>query len=65
MKTYQQFSEDIEQRRQQLRQRSIEQMQRFKEKSRSSVNAQRQKFEDDQNRKKLKDEIKRELQNER
>jgi len=65
MKTYQQFSEDIEQRRQQLRQRSIEQMQRFKEKSRSSVNAQRQKFEDDQDRKKLKDEIKRELQNER
>jgi hypothetical protein len=64
MKTYQQFSEDIEARRKQLRQRSREQMQKFKEKSRASADAQRQKAEDAGERKRLKDEIKRELRDE-
>ena len=42
MKTYHQFSEDIEQRRIELRQRSLDQQKRFKKKSRSSTDAQRQ-----------------------
>jgi len=65
VKTYHQFSEDIEQRRIELRQRSRDQMQRFKEKSRSSVDAQRQRTSDADNRKRLKDEIKRELKDDR
>ena len=65
MKTYHQFSEDIEQRRIELRQRSINQMQRFKEKSKTSVDAQRQRTSDADNRKRLKDEIKRELRDDR
>ena len=65
MKTYHQFSEDIEQRRIELRQRSRDQMQRFKEKSRTSVDAQRQRTSDADNRKRLKDEIKRELRDDR
>ena len=65
MKTYHQFSEDIEQRRIELRQRSRDQMQRFKEKSKSSVDAQRQRISDADNRKRMKDEIKRELRDER
>ena len=65
MKTYHQFSEDIEQRRIELRQRSIDQMQRFKEKSKTSVDAQRQRTSDADNRKRLKDEIKRELRDDR
>ena len=65
MKTYHQFSEDIEQRRIELRQRSRDQMQRFKEKSKASVDAQRQRTSDADDRKKLKGEIKRELRDER
>ena len=65
MKTYHQFSEDIEQRRIELLQRSRDQMQRFKEKSKTSVDAQRQRTSDADNRKRLKDEIKRELRDER
>ena len=65
MKTYHQFSEDIEQRRVELRQRSRDQMQRFKEKSKSSVDAQRQRIYDADDRKKLKGEIKRELRDDR
>jgi hypothetical protein len=65
MKTYHQFSEDIEQRRIELRQRSRDQMQRFKEKSRASVDALKQKTSDADNRTRLKDEIKRELEDER
>jgi len=65
VKTYHQFSEDIEQRRIELRQRSRDQMQRFKEKSRSSVDSQRQRTFDADNRKRLKDEIKRELKDDR
>ncbi len=65
MKTYHQFSEDIEQRRIELRQRSRDQMQRFKEKSKASVDAQRQRTSDADDRKKLKGEIKRELRDDR
>ena len=65
MKTYHQFSEDIEQRRIELRQRSRDQMQRFKDKSKASVDAQRQITSDADNRKRLKDEIKRELKDDR
>ena len=65
MKTYHQFSEDIEQRRIELQQMSRDQMQRFKEKSKTSVDAQRQRTSDADNRKRLKDEIKRELKDER
>jgi len=64
MKTFQQFNEDIEQRRQELRQRSKDQMQKFKEKSKASVDAQRQRAADIADRKRLKDEIKRELRDE-
>ena len=45
MKTYQQFSEDIEQRRQELRQRQRDQMQKFKEKSRTYAASQQEKRE--------------------
>ncbi len=65
MKTYHQFSEDIEQRRIELRQRSRDQMQRFKEKSKTSVDTQRRRTFDVDNRKRLKDEIKRELKDDR
>jgi len=65
MKTYHQFSEDIEQRRIQLRQRSRDQMRRFIEKSRASVDAQKQRTSEIEDRKKLKNEIKRELRNEK
>ena len=65
MKTYHQFSEDIEQRRIELRQRSRDQMQKFKEKSKSSADSQRRKKADADYLKKLKDEIKRELRDER
>ena len=65
MKTYHQFSEDIEQRRIELRQRSLDQQKRFKEKSRSSADAQRQRTSEIENRKKWKNEIKNELRNEK
>jgi len=64
MKTFQQFNEDIEQRRQELRQRSKDQMQKFKEKSKASADAQRQRAAEIADRKRLKDEIKRELRDE-
>jgi len=64
MKTFQQFNEDIEQRRQELRQRSKDQMQKFKEKSRVSADTQRQRAAEIADRKRLKDEIKRELKDE-
>ena len=65
MKTYHQFSEDIEQRRIELRQSSRDQMQRFKEKSKASVDAQKQRTSDADDRKRLKDEIKRELRDDK
>jgi len=64
MKTFQQFNEDIEQRRQELRQRSKNQMQKFKEKSKASADTQRQRAAEIVDRKRLKDEIKRELRDE-
>jgi len=64
MKTFQQFNEDIEQRRQEARQRSKDQMQKFKEKSKASADAQRQRAAETTDRKRLKDEIKRELRDE-
>jgi len=65
MKTYHQFFEDIEKRRIELRQRSRDQMQRFKEKSKASVDAQKQRTSEIEDRKRIKDEIKRELRNEK
>ena len=63
-KSVNKIEEDIEQRRQELRQRSREQMQKFKEKSRTYVDAQRQKAAEADERRRMKDEIKRELKNE-
>ena len=60
MKTFQQFNEDIEQRRKELRQRSREQMQRFK----ASAEIQRQRAAEIEDRRRLKDEIKSELRGE-
>jgi hypothetical protein len=65
MKTYRQFFEDIKKRRQELLQRSKEQMQRFKEKSKAAADAQQEKIESERGREALKNEIKRELKNER
>jgi hypothetical protein len=64
-KSVNKIEEDIEQRRQELRQRSREQMQKFKEKSRTYADAQRQRAAEDEDRKRLKDEIKRELGDEK
>ena len=64
-KSVNKIEEDIEQRRQELRQRSRDQMQKFKEKSRTYADAQRQRAADDEDRRRLKDEIKRELKNEK
>ena len=64
-KSVNKIEEDIEQRRQELRQRSREQMQKFKEKSRTYADAQRQRAAEDEDRKRLKDEIKRELRDEK
>ena len=64
-KSVNKIEEDIEQRRQELRQRSREQMQKFREKSRASVDAQRQRAAEADERRRLKDEIKRELRDEK
>ena len=64
-KSVNKIEEDIEQRRQELRQRSREQMQKFKEKSRASVDARRQRAAEADERRRLKDEIKRELRDEK
>ena len=58
MKSYQNFSEDIEQRRQIMKQRSREQLQKFKSRT---VGAQQEKQADTADREKLKKEIKKEL----
>ena len=63
-KSVNKIEEDIEQRRQELRQRSRDQMQKFKEKSRAAVDAQRQREAEADERRRMKDEIKRELKNE-
>jgi hypothetical protein len=62
MKTYNQLVEDLEQRRQQLRQRQLDQMQLNKKKVASYQSAQKQKQAASQEREQLKKEIKRELQ---
>jgi hypothetical protein len=64
MKTYTQLSEDIAKRRQQLRQRQLDQMQANKQKVASYQSAQRERQSAAQEREQLKKEIKRELQSE-
>ena len=59
MKSYRNFSEDIEQRRQAMKQRSSEQLQKFKAKT-AGAQQERQSAADD--RENMKKEIKRELQ---
>ena len=59
MKSYQNFSEDIEQRRQAMKQRSREQLQKFKSKT---AGAQQERQADAAARENMKKEIKRELQ---
>lgn len=61
MKTFQNFSEDIESRRQELRQRQIDQMKNFKQRSQSYAAAQRERLEREQEKERLKKEIKQEL----
>lgn len=62
MKTFQNFSEDIESRRQELRQRQIDQMKNFKERSQSYAAAQRERLRREQEKERLKKEIKQELE---
>lgn len=62
MKTFQNFSEDIQSRRQELRQRQIDQMNNFREKSKSYAAAQREKMKKEQEKEELKKEIKQELE---
>jgi hypothetical protein len=64
MKTYTQLCEDIAKRRQQLKQRQLDQMQSQKEKVASYQSAQREKQAASQEREALKKEIMRELQSE-
>ena len=64
MKTFQQFNEDIEQRRKQLQQRSLDKMTAYKKNVANYKSAQKEKEEGAQERESLKKEIKRELQTE-
>ena len=64
MKTFQQFNEDIEQRRKQLQQRSLDKMAAYKKNVANYKSAQKEKEEAAQERESLKKEIKRELQTE-
>lgn len=64
MKTFQQFSEDIEQRRMQLRQRQLDQVAAHKKRVASYQSSQREKQQAAVEREQLKKEIKRELQTE-
>ena len=64
MKSFQQFNEDLQARRQQLAQRQKEHLAAFKEKSKAVVDRQREKQDSDQERERLKKEIKQELQTE-
>ena len=65
MKTFCQFNEDLQARRQQLAQRQKEHLAAFKEKSKSVVDTQKEKEDSDQEREELKKEIKQELQTEK
>ena len=64
MKTFTQFSEDLQQRRQELRQRQLKQVAAHKERVVSYQSAQREKRQASTERESLKKEIKRELQTE-
>ena len=65
MKSFQQFNEDLQARRQQLAQRQRDNTIAFKEKSKAVVDTQREKQDSDQERERLKKEIKQELQTEK
>jgi hypothetical protein len=64
MKTFQQFNEDLEARRQQLAKKQKEHLATFKKRSADTVNAQRERVEAQKEREQLKKEIKQELQTE-
>jgi hypothetical protein len=64
MKTFQQFNEDLEARRQQLAQRQRDNVAAFKKKSTALANAQKERVARQRDREQLKSEIKRELQTE-
>ena len=64
MKTFQQFSEDIETRREQLRQRQLSQIAAQRQRVADHQAAQKEKRDAEQERQQLKKEIKRELQTE-
>ena len=64
MKSFQQFNEDLQARRQQLAQRQRDNTIAFKERSKAVVDAQKEKEDSDQERERLKKEIKQELQTE-
>jgi hypothetical protein len=64
MKTFNQLSEDIAKKRQQLKQRQLDQMQSNKQKVASYQSSQKQSQAASQEREQLKKEIKRELQSE-
>jgi hypothetical protein len=64
MKTFQQFNEDLEARRQQLAKKQKEHLAAFKKKSAASVNVQRERVAAQKEREQLKKEIKQELQTE-
>lgn len=64
MKSFQQFNEDLEARRQQLAQRQRDNAAAFKEKSLAAATAHKEKIAANQEREKLKKEIKQELQSE-
>ena len=64
MKTFQQFNEDLEARRQQLAQRQRDNVAAFKERSKATVNAQKERVAAQKEREQLKKEIKQELQTE-
>ena len=64
MKSFQQFNEDLEARRQQLAQRQKDNATAFKEKSLATANAQKKRVAASQERDQLKKEIKQELQSE-
>jgi hypothetical protein len=65
MKTFCQFNEDLQARRQQLAQRQKDSAIAFKERSKAVVDAQKEKQDSDQEREELKKEIKQELQTEK
>ena len=64
MKTFCQFNEDLEARRQQLAQRQRDNAAAFRERTADTVNAQRERVAAQKEREQLKKEIKKELQTE-